>query len=154
MLVVAVRAEDTKHRLRHAQQLRSRQELVQHARRRRQDGGASAGGNAKPAAAVRTDYGTEAQIVDGGLHVVVGASFECDLEFPGQRRAQRVPQQKSRQRLGVRRDVEALVRRNTRVRACGDIPDGVAARFTGSQTGVRESPHRRFDVVQMNEMKL
>ena len=65
-----------------------------------------------------------------------------------------MPQQIARQRLGVRRDVEALVGRHARVRAGRDVAHRVAARLARRQAGVGQQAHRRLDVVQLDEMEL
>ena len=64
--------------------------------------------------------------------------------------AQQIP----RQRLGVRRHVEALVGRDAGVRTRRDVAHRVAARFARRQPGVGEPAHRRLDVVQLDEMEL
>ena len=63
-------------------------------------------------------------------------------------------QQKARQRLGVRRDVEPLVGGDAGVRARRDVADRVAARLARRQAGVGQPAHRRLDVVQLDEMEL
>ena len=95
-----------------------------------------------------------AEIVDRDRDVIFAASFERDLELARQRRAEAMTQQEPRQRLGVRRDVEQFVGRRSGVRACGDVADRVAARFAGGDPDVRQQPHRRLDVVQLDEVEL
>lgn len=63
-------------------------------------------------------------------------------------------QQMARQRLGVRRDVEQLVRRDARVGARRDVADRVAARLARRQARARQTPHCRVHVVQLHEVKL
>ena len=63
-------------------------------------------------------------------------------------------QQKPRQRLGVRRDVEPLVGGDAGVRARGDVAHRVAARLARRQPGVGEAAHRGLDVVQLDEVEL
>ena len=65
-----------------------------------------------------------------------------------------MPEQKARQPLGVRRDVEAFVADDAGVRTRGDVAHRVAARFTRRQPRVGEAPHGRLDVVQLHEVEL
>jgi len=65
-----------------------------------------------------------------------------------------MPQEEPCQLLGIRRDVEMLVRRHARVRASGDVSHRVAAGLAGRQTGAGEFSHRGLDVVEFHEMKL
>ena len=154
MLVVTEALEHPEHRFRDAQDLGRRQEVVQHPGVGDHDGGAAAGGDAETAPAVGPELRAEAEIVDADHHVIGRAAFERDLEFARQRRAQRMPEQKTRQSLRVRRHVEALVGRHARVRAAGDVSHRVAARLARRQTGFGEAAHRRLDIVQLDEVEL
>ena len=65
-----------------------------------------------------------------------------------------MPQQESRQRLGIRRDIERLVGGNARILAGRDIAHRIAARFPRRHAGRSQQAHRRLDLVQLDEMKL
>ena len=96
-----------------------------------QDRRAAADGDAE-AAARRPFAATRARqpmSLIAAERVVLGAALERDLELARQRRAQRVAQEVARERLGVRRDVERLVRGDAGVRAGRDVADRVAARL-------------------------
>ena len=71
----------------------------------------------KPRRAVRAERGAEADVVDPGPGVILRAALEADLELARQLRAERMPEQVARQRIGVRRDVEDLVGRDAGERA-------------------------------------
>ena len=100
------------------------------------------------------DAGAQADVVDRGERVVLGAAFEPDLELARQLRAQRLAQQVARERLGVGRHVERLVRRDAGVRARRDVADGAAAGLARREPGLGEPPHHRLDVVELQEVEL
>ena len=127
---------------------------MQQAARVHHDRRAAAGGHAEAAAAIRAQHRTEAEIVDGGAHVVADAAFERDLELARQRRAERMAEQISRQRFRVRRHVEALVGGDAGKRTGGDVADRIAARFARREAGFGQPAHRRLDIVQLDEVKL
>jgi hypothetical protein len=154
VLVVAEPLEHPQHGLGHAENLRGRQELVEQAGRRRHDRGAAARGHPEAATAVRADHRAKPEIVDAGRDVIRRATLERHLELARQRRAERMTQQETRQRLRVRGDVETLVGGDTGVRAGGDVAHGVAARLPRGHSRVGKTMHRVLGVVQLDEMKL
>ena len=146
VLVVAARVKHANHRLGDVQHLLDRQEIEQHRRRRghgrRCRRRCRRGNRARRPRITRAP----ADVVDGQLDVIVRAAFERDLELARQRRAERMPQQEPRQRLGVRRDVERLVGGDAGELAGGDVADRIAARFARGQARPRRagaSPARR-----------
>ena len=154
MLVVTQPLEHAQHRLGDAQDFGSGQELVQQTGRGRHDRGAAAGGDPEAAAAVRPDHRPEPEVVDAGGDVIRGAAFERDLELARQRRAERMAEQETGERLGVGRDIEALVGGDARVRAGRDVANRVAARLPRGHAGIGEAVHRQLDVVQLDEVEL
>ena len=117
VLVVAEAVEDAQHRLGHVEDLARGQELEEQPGRRAQDRRAAAGGDPEAARAGAVRRGRRARKPRSLMaveRVVLGAALEGDLELARQRRAQRMAQQVARQRLGVGRDVEHLVRRRRR----------------------------------------
>ncbi len=156
VLVVAARGIEPHHRVGEVEDLARRQELEQQVSRGRQDRRAAGDGHAEAAArgAVHVDAGAQADVVDRGERVVLGAAFEPDLELARQLRAQRLAQQVARERLGVGRHVERLVRRDAGVRARRDVADGAAAGLARREPGLGEPPHHRLDVVELQEVEL
>ena len=65
-----------------------------------------------------------------------------------------MPQQEARQGFGIRRDVEQFVGGDTREGARGNVPDRIAARLASRDAFVRHTPHDRFDVGELEEVKL
>ena len=63
-------------------------------------------------------------------------------------------QEIARERLGVRRHVERLVRGHAGVRAGGDVPHRIAAGFACRQPRIGEQPHRRLDIVELEKVQL
>jgi hypothetical protein len=154
VLVIAPFLEHAQHRFAHSKDLRRRQEFVDDARRLAHDRRSAASQNAESALTIRAELRMEGQIVDRNDRVIFWASFERDLELPRQRRAEAVAKQKPSRRFRVRRDVEPFVGSRTGVRAGRDVPHRVAARLAGGDAGIGQQPHRRFGIVQLDEMKL
>ena len=118
------------------------------------DGGATARDDPEAARPAGPQLREEAEVVDRGRDVILGASFEGDLELARQRGAEAMSQEEPRQRFGVRGDVEPLGGRDARVGARGDVAHRVAARLARGESGLGEPPHRRLGVVQLDEVKL
>ncbi len=169
VLAVAQPVKHAQDRLGDVQDFAGRQEREQDLARPAVDRGAAAGGDAEAALdhlavasgfsrtssrVPRADRGAPAEIVNRGRDVILGAAFEGDLELARERRAERMPQQEARERLGIRRHIERLVTGDAGVRAGGDVAHRVAARFPRRQASLGERAHRRLDLVQPDEMKL
>ena len=154
MLVVAELFEDANHALGHVEDFRRRQPVVQRRRGLHHDRRAAADDDAEAARAA-ADLRAEAEIVHAEQRMVfIGASFERDLEFARQRRAEGMPQQIARRRFRIRRHVEHLGRRHAGERAAGDVAHRIAAGFARGDASVGEHAHRGFHVMQLHEMKL
>ena len=153
VLVVAALVEHADDRLGNAQQVLGRHEVHQHRRGAGHGGGAAPDVDPEPAPPV-LQLRQPADVVDGELDVIAGAAFERDLELARQRRAQPVPQQEAGQRFRVGGHVEGLVGGDAGELAGGDVAHRVAARLAGGEAGVGEPPHRRLDVVQLDEVDL
>ena len=157
MFVVAEPVEDADDRLGDVQHFTHGQEVEEHvprAHHRRRAAGDSDREPALGAAVFLLDSREKADVVDRAADVIVRAALEGNLELARQRRAERMAEQIARQGFGVRRDVERLVGGDAGVRAGGDVPHRVAARFSGRQACVCQVAHRRLDVVQLEEVQL
>ena len=149
--------EHANDRLGAVEHLADGQELVEQVAGARHRRGAAGDGDSE--AANRTtvhvlDTRVPANIVDRRSDVILGAAFKGNLELAWKHRAQRMPEQITRQCLGVGRDVEGFVARDAGIRARGDIPHRIAARFARRHAGSGELAHRRFGIVQLDEMQL
>ncbi len=154
VLVVAEPVEHAQDGFGHAEQVRGRDEFVQDTGRLAHDGGAAARHDPEAPRSAGTQLGEESEVVDRRRDVILRAPFEGDLELARQRGAEPMTQEEPRQRFGVWRDVEPLGGRDARVRARGDVAHGIAARLARREPRLGEAPHRRLDVVQLDEMKL
>ena len=86
--------------------------------------------------------------------VILGAALEGDLELARQRRAERMAQENrvSPSAYGV--TSKRFVGRHAGIRTRRDVPHRVAARLARGEARLGQPPHRRLDVVQLDEMKL
>src|SRR5262249_16409596 len=97
----------------------------------------------------------QADVVERGADAVVAAAAaEGDLELAREGRAERSAQKVPGDGFGVRRAVERLQRGCARVRAGGDVADGVAARLARGESRVGERGQRRARVVELDEVEL
>ena len=154
VLVVAVFLEHDEQRFADAEQLGGRDVVVDGASRLAHQRRAAAGQHGEAALAVRAERRLERQVVDGDRRVVVRAPLERDLELARQRRRQAMTQQEAGDLLRVGGDVEQFVGRRAGKRTGGDVPHRVTARLARRHAGVRQQAHRRFHVVQLDEVQL
>ena len=157
MLPVAEPVKDAENRLGHVQDLARGQEVVEERAGAAEIGRAPADRHAEAAARDSIHLACRRappDVVDRCQRVVLAASLPGDLELSRQRCAQRMPEQVTRQRFGVRHRIEDFVGRHAAVGTGGDVADRIAAGLAGRESRVPEPPHRGLDVVELHEVEL
>jgi hypothetical protein len=154
---VAARVEHADHRLAEREEVLRGQELDERRACGAERRGAARHRHREPAhaaPALGADARAEAEVVDRGRDVIVGAALERDLELARQGAREGVAQEVARHGLGVRGHVERLVRRDAGEGAGDHVADRVPARARGGDAVFREPPERGLQVRRSDEVHL